>query len=101
MLDEASQAPLNQWLSPVAEPLLVMVASLRGSSTRASRAACRDSRRGLLPSGRRARASGSRRLIVEIDEDQHRKAVLIFDKPGRMTVSGVARSERCMRSASA
>ena len=36
----------------------------------------------------------SRRLIVEIDEDQHRKPVLIFDKPERMTVSGVARGEQ-------
>ena len=36
----------------------------------------------------------SRRLIVEIDEDQHRNPVLIFDKPERMTVSGVPRGEQ-------
>jgi hypothetical protein len=36
----------------------------------------------------------SRRLIVEIDEDQHRKPVLVFDKPERMKVSGVARNQQ-------
>lgn len=36
----------------------------------------------------------SRRLIVEIDEDQHRNTVVIFDKPERMTVSGTARGEQ-------
>jgi hypothetical protein len=36
----------------------------------------------------------SRRVIIEIDEDQHRNPVPIFDKPERMTVSGVARSEQ-------
>jgi hypothetical protein len=36
----------------------------------------------------------SRRLIIEIDEDQHRNPVLIFDKPQRMTVSGIARGEQ-------
>lgn len=32
-----------------------------------------------------------RRLIVEIDERQHGEAVAFFDKPDRMTVSGVDR----------
>ena len=36
----------------------------------------------------------SRRLIIEIDEDQHRKPVLIFGTPERMTASGIARDEQ-------
>jgi hypothetical protein len=36
----------------------------------------------------------SRRLIAEVDEDQHRKPVAHFDKPGRITVSGVHRGEQ-------
>jgi hypothetical protein len=36
----------------------------------------------------------SRRLIVEIDERQHAEPVGFFDKPGRMTVSGVHRGEQ-------
>jgi hypothetical protein len=36
----------------------------------------------------------SRRLIVEVDEDQHRKPVAHFDKPDRITVSGVHRGEQ-------
>jgi hypothetical protein len=35
-----------------------------------------------------------RRLIVEVDEDQHRRAVKFFDKPDVMTVSGVPRGEQ-------
>lgn len=35
-----------------------------------------------------------RRLIIEVDEDQHTEATLIFDKPHRMTVSGVHRGEQ-------
>lgn len=35
-----------------------------------------------------------RRLIVEIDERQHGEAVAFFDKPDRMTVSGVHRGEQ-------
>ncbi|MGI9090469.1 MAG: hypothetical protein ACR2GG_05105 [Gemmatimonadaceae bacterium] len=33
----------------------------------------------------------SRRLIVEIDEDQHRRSVEFWDKPDIKTVSGVSR----------
>lgn len=36
----------------------------------------------------------SRRLIIEIDEDQHRNSVPIFDKPETMTVSGIPRDEQ-------
>ena len=36
----------------------------------------------------------SRRLIIEVDEDQHRRAVKFFDKPEVMTVSGVSRGEQ-------
>jgi len=36
----------------------------------------------------------SRRLIVEVDEDQHRKPAPFFDHPERTTVSGVTRSEQ-------
>jgi very-short-patch-repair endonuclease len=36
----------------------------------------------------------SRKLIVEIDEDQHRKPVEFFDKPEQLTVSGVHRGEQ-------
>lgn len=36
----------------------------------------------------------SRKLIVEVDEDQHRKAVAFWDKPHRLTVSGVDRGEQ-------
>ncbi len=35
-----------------------------------------------------------RRLIIEIDERQHGEAVAFFDKPDRMTVSGVHRGEQ-------
>jgi hypothetical protein len=33
----------------------------------------------------------ARRLIVEVDEDQHTEATPFFDKPHRMTVSGMDR----------
>jgi hypothetical protein len=33
----------------------------------------------------------SRKLIIEVDEDQHRRPVTFFDKPDVMTVSGVSR----------
>ena len=36
----------------------------------------------------------ARKLIVEVDERQHGEAVAFFDKPGRMTVSGVHRGEQ-------
>jgi len=36
----------------------------------------------------------SRKLIVEVDEDQHRKATTHFDKPGKLTVSNVHRGEQ-------
>lgn len=36
----------------------------------------------------------SRKLIVEFDERQHREPVDFFDKPQRMTVSGVHRGEQ-------
>jgi hypothetical protein len=35
-----------------------------------------------------------RLLIVEIDEDQHREATPLFDKPHRLTVSGVHRGKQ-------
>lgn len=35
-----------------------------------------------------------RKLIIEIDEDQHREATPIFDKPDRLTVSGVHRGKQ-------
>jgi hypothetical protein len=35
-----------------------------------------------------------RRLIVEVDEDQHRRPVPFWDKPHVMTVSGVHRGEQ-------
>lgn len=54
--------------------------------------------------GRRPDAVGSmlpfdavwegRRLIVEVDERQHTEAVEFFDKPDRLTVSGVHRGEQ-------
>jgi hypothetical protein len=36
----------------------------------------------------------SRQLIVEVDEDQHRRAVKFWDKPGVPTVSGVSRGRQ-------
>ena len=36
----------------------------------------------------------SRALIIEVDEDQHRRATPFFDKPERITVSGVHRGEQ-------
>jgi hypothetical protein len=36
----------------------------------------------------------SRRLIVEIDEDQHREPIRFWDKPDVPTVSGVSRGEQ-------
>jgi hypothetical protein len=36
----------------------------------------------------------ARRLIVEIDEDQHRTPTPFFDKPHVVTVSGVSRGEQ-------
>lgn len=36
----------------------------------------------------------SRRLIVEVDEDQHRQPVEFWDKPDVLTVSGVSRGEQ-------
>lgn len=36
----------------------------------------------------------SRRLIVEVDEDQHRQPVPFWDKPDVVTVSGVSRGEQ-------
>ncbi len=36
----------------------------------------------------------SRKLIVEVDEDQHREATPHFDKPDRLTVSGVHRGHQ-------
>ena len=35
-----------------------------------------------------------RKLIVEVDEDQHREATPHFDKPDRLTVSGVHRGKQ-------
>lgn len=35
-----------------------------------------------------------RKLIVEVDEEQHRDATPFFDKPHRLTVSGVPRREQ-------
>lgn len=34
------------------------------------------------------------RLVVEVDEDQHRRPVAFWDKPDRLTVSGVGRREQ-------
>jgi hypothetical protein len=39
----------------------------------------------------------ARRLIVEVDEEQHREATAFFDKPARLTVSGVHRGEQRRR----
>lgn len=39
----------------------------------------------------------ARKLIVEVDEDQHREATPHFDKPTVMTVSGVHRGEQRKR----
>jgi very-short-patch-repair endonuclease len=39
----------------------------------------------------------SRKLIVEVDEDQHRAPEPFFDKPHRLTVSGVHRGEQRRR----
>jgi len=36
----------------------------------------------------------ARRLIVEVDEDQHRRPVAFWDKPDALTVSGVSRGEQ-------
>jgi very-short-patch-repair endonuclease len=36
----------------------------------------------------------SRRLIVEVDEDQHRRSVTFWDKPSVETVSGVSRGKQ-------
>lgn len=36
----------------------------------------------------------ARKLIVEIDEDQHEQATPFFDKPHKITVSGVHRGEQ-------
>ena len=36
----------------------------------------------------------ARKLIVEIDEDQHGEATPLFDKPDRMTVSGIDRGKQ-------
>lgn len=36
----------------------------------------------------------SRRLIVEVDEDQHRRSIAFWDKPSVKTVSGVSRGEQ-------
>lgn len=36
----------------------------------------------------------SRKLIVEVDEDQHREVTPIFDKKDKLTVSGVHRGEQ-------
>jgi hypothetical protein len=36
----------------------------------------------------------SRRLIVEVDEDQHRQPVEFWDKPDVVTVSGVSRGRQ-------
>jgi hypothetical protein len=36
----------------------------------------------------------ARKLIIEIDEDQHREATPFFDKPQKVTVSGVHRGQQ-------
>jgi len=36
----------------------------------------------------------ARRLVVEVDEDQHRRAVTFWDKPDRLTISGVDRRQQ-------
>jgi hypothetical protein len=36
----------------------------------------------------------ARKLIVEVDEEQHHEATPLFDKPDHMTVSGVHRGEQ-------
>src|SRR5262245_10821555 len=41
--------------------------------------------------------SEARRLIVEVDDEQHREATAFFDKPHRLTVSGVHRGEQRRR----
>jgi very-short-patch-repair endonuclease len=41
--------------------------------------------------------SESCKLIVEVDEDQHREATPIFDKPHKLTVSGGHRGEQRKR----
>ncbi|MGH8515621.1 MAG: hypothetical protein ACREV8_17105 [Gammaproteobacteria bacterium] len=50
--------------------------------------------RPLSPASLRRRFGESRRLIVEIDEDQHRRPIAFWDKHGRLTVSGVSRGEQ-------
>jgi hypothetical protein len=35
-----------------------------------------------------------RKLIVEVDEEQHHEATPLFDKPHRLTVNGVHRGEQ-------
>lgn len=35
-----------------------------------------------------------RRLVVEVDESQHRESVRFWDKPDRLTVSGVSRGQQ-------
>jgi hypothetical protein len=36
----------------------------------------------------------ARKLIIEIDEDQHNAATPFFDKPHRLTISGVHRGQQ-------
>jgi very-short-patch-repair endonuclease len=35
-----------------------------------------------------------RKLIIEVDEDQHSESTPLFDKPHRLTVSGVHRGDQ-------